>query len=139
MTRSLKILAILALAGGCFAANGAAASDTQSGTTYRLTARVPVACGVRPSGALLASPGVSGSVVEACNAPGGFTVSAQYRSLGESETASLRYAGRVIQLSKSGEQVLRRSSLATIRTVDYQFDEVELTAPLVLSLTIQPI
>ncbi|MFN3815118.1 hypothetical protein [Brevundimonas sp.] len=139
MTRSLSIVAALALVGSCFAVTGAAASDSQSGTTYRLTARVPVACWVRPSGALLASPGVSGSVVEACNAPGGFTVSAQYRALGESETASLRYAGRVIQLSRSGEQILRRSNLATIRTVDYQFDDVELTAPLILSLTIQPI
>lgn len=139
MTRSLNMLAALALVGGCLAATGAAAADGQSGTTYRVTARVPVACWVRPSGALLASPGVSGSVVEACNSPGGFTVSAQYRSLAESETASLRYAGRVIQLSRSGEQVLRRSNLATIRTVDYQFDEVQLTAPLVLSLTIQPI
>ena len=120
-------------------ATAAVAKDGQAGGTYRLTARVPVACWVRPTGALLASPGVGGSVMEACNAPGGFTVSATYRSLGDSEKASLRYAGRTIDLSRDGEQVLRRSNMATIRSVDYQFEDVELSAPLVLSLTIQPI
>lgn len=140
MTRSLSSLAVLALIMGVgLPVGSASALEGQAGSTYRLTAQVPVACWVRPSGALLANPGISGSVVEACNSPGGFTVSAQYRSLGQSEKASLRYAGQTIDLSKSGEQVLRRSSIATIRTVDYQFEQVELSEPLVLSLTIQPI
>jgi len=34
---------------------------------------------------------------------------------------------------------LRRSSMATIRTVDYRFDDVQLDEPLILALTIQPI
>ena len=86
-----------------------------------------------------ASAGLAGSVVEACNSPGGFTVSASYRPLKSNETASLNYGGRLINLTPSGEQELRRSNMATIRTVDYRFEEVELDEPLILSLVIQPI
>lgn len=117
----------------------AQAGENQAGSTYRLTATVPVACWVRPAGTVLAGSGLTGSVVEACNSPGGFTVSASYRPLKDDETASLNYGGRLISLAKSGEQQLRRSNMATIRTVDYQFDNVELSEPLVLSLMIQPI
>jgi hypothetical protein len=140
MTRTLNTLAAAgALIVAGLLAQPASAADGQAGGNYRVTARVPVACWVRPTTALLANPGSGGSVVEACNSPGGFTVSAQYRPLLSTERASLRYAGRLIDLAKTGDQVLRRSSMATIRTVDYEFGEVELAEPLVLSLTIQPI
>jgi hypothetical protein len=42
-------------------------------------------------------------------------------------------------LASGGQQILRRSNMATIRTVAYRFDDVQLDAPLVLALTIQPI
>jgi hypothetical protein len=80
-----------------------------------------------------------GSVVEACNSPGGFTVSAQYRPLAETEKARIVYGDRSLDLTKTGLLELRRSSMATIRTVDYRFDDVQLDEPLILALTIQPI
>lgn len=137
-TRSFVLTAAVATVLGLTAPT-AASSQSHSSGTYRLSARVPVACWVRPAGAVLAGPGRTGSVIEACNNPGGFTISASYRPLAATEKARLRYADRMIDLSKSGQQVLRRSSMATIRTVNYQFDEVELVEPLILSLTIQPI
>ena len=126
---------LAALAGGATAH----AADGQAGGTYRLSATVPVACWVRPAGTVLAGAGLSGAVVEACNSPGGFTISATYRPLKATEAASLTYGDRLINLAKSGEQELRRSNMATIRTVDYRFEDVELDEPLVLSLVIQPI
>lgn len=139
--RSIRALALtFSVAATTLLATGAAqAADGQAGSTYRLTATVPVACWVRPAGTVLAAEGRTGSVVEACNSPGGFTVSASYRPLAANEKASLAYGGRTISLSRSGEQELRRSNMATIRTVDYQFEEVDLDEPLVLSLMIQPI
>ncbi len=124
-----------------FAAGGASAQpgEGQAGGTYRLRATVPVACWVRPVSTVLAGAGLAGSVVEACNSPGGFTVSASYRPLKSNEMASLTYGDRLISLTPSGEQELRRSNMATIRTVDYRFEEVELDEPLILSLVIQPI
>ena len=118
---------------------GTSMAEGQSGGVYRVRATVPVACWVRSSGTVLAGSGLGGSVVEACNSPGGFTVSASYRRLTESESAQMLYGGRRLDLAKSGEQVLNRSNMATIRTVDYRFEEVSLDAPLVLLLTIQPI
>ncbi len=142
MTRSLTSLAVavaVAVSGATFAPAAASAGESQAVGRYRVQARVPVACWVRPSGAVLAGGGLSGSVVEACNAPGGFTVRASYRPLGELEKARLSYAGRLIDLSKSGEQDLRRSGVATIRSVNYRFEDVDLAEPLILSLTIQPL
>lgn len=137
-TRGIALVLGAALTLTC-GASIAHAAESQAGSTYRLTATVPVACWVRPAGTVLAGSGLTGSVVEACNSPGGFTVSASYRPLKDDETASLNYGGRLISLAKSGQQQLRRSNMATIRTVDYQFDNVELSEPLVLSLMIQPI
>lgn len=134
--RTTAIAAAAVLSGVLFA--DAAAAQSRSGT-YRLRATVPVACWVRPTGAVLAGAGMGGSVVEACNSPGGFTISASYRTLSGKENAKLRYADRLIDLSKTGHQELRRSTMATIRTVNYQFAEVQLDEPLVLALTIQPI
>ncbi|MES2033632.1 MAG: hypothetical protein V4466_05605 [Pseudomonadota bacterium] len=134
-----KLIALLAFLAAGTTSSVAFAGEGQAGGTYRLRATVPVACWVRPAGTVLAGVNVSGSVVEACNAPGGFTVSANYRQLTAAESAGIRYDGRSINLSRSGEQVLRRSSMATIKTVNYQFDQVRLDQPLVLALTIQPL
>jgi len=131
-------LALAACAAAILAPQVAAAGPT-AGHSYRLRATVPVACWVRPTGTVMAENGRAGSVVEACNSPGGFTVSAQYRPLAASEKAKIVYGDRSLNLAKSGMLELRRSNMATIRTVDYRFDEVELEQPLILALTIQPI
>lgn len=118
---------------------GGQPGQSSAGTTFRVTARVPVACWVRPDAAVIAQPGGAGGVVEACNNPGGFTVTANYRPLRTTEKAQMVYDEQSFDLSKSGAQVLRRSSMATIKRVNYRFGAVELDEPLVLSLTIQPI
>ena len=139
--KSAKRRTYLALAAGLTAllAPQIAAAGPTAGHSYRLRATVPVACWVRPTGTVMAEAGRMGSVVEACNSPGGFTVSAQYRTLAATEKARIVYGDRGVSLSKTGMQELRRSSIATIRTVEYRFDEVELDQPLILALTIQPI
>lgn len=114
-------------------------AQAQAGATYRVTARVPVACWVRADTAVMASEGSSGSVVEACNNPGGFTITASYRTLKATEKAQLVYDNQAVDLAKSGAQLLRQSSMAVIKRVNYRFQSVELDEPLVLSLTIQPI
>ena len=131
----------LALAAGLTAvlAPQVASAGQTAGHSYRLRATVPVACWVRPASTVMAQTGRTGSVVEACNSPGGFTVSAQYRPLSAMENAKMIYGDRSFNLAKTGMQELRRSSMATIRTVDYRFDEVQLEQPLILALTIQPI
>jgi hypothetical protein len=116
-----------------------AAGEAPSGTVYRVRATVPVACWVRSNGTILAGNGLRGSVIEACNSPGGFTVSAAYRPLTEAESTKMFYGGNKLDLSKSGTQVLARSAKATVRTVEYSFEDVTLNAPLALFLTIQPI
>ncbi len=114
-------------------------AQSESGTTYRVTATVPMACWVRPDTSLIAQDGGGGAVVEACNNPGGFTVTANYRPLKTTEKAEITYDDRQFDLSKSGAQVLRRSSMATIKRVNYRFGLVQIDEPLILSLTIQPI
>lgn len=138
MKLSTLIAASVAL-GLLVGSTSASAADAQAGTTYRLRATVPVACWVRPQGSVLAGAGLRGAVIEACNSPGGFTVSASYRPLKDSERAFMTYGDRIIDLSRTGEQMLRRSNMATIRTVDYSFGQIDLDEPLILSLTIQPI
>lgn len=139
--KSAKRRRYLAIAAGLTAllAPQIASAGPTAGQSYRLRATVPVACWVRPTSTILAENGRMGSVVEACNSPGGFTVSAQYRPLTGTEKARIIYGDRSLNLAKSGMLELRRSSMATIRTVDYRFDEVELEQPLILALTIQPI
>ena len=139
--KSAKGRSLLALAAGLTAmlAPQVASAGPTAGYSYRLKATVPVSCWVRPSSTVMAETGRTGSVVEACNSPGGFTVSAQYRPLAASEKAKIIYGDRSLNLAKSGMLELRRSNMATIRTVDYRFDEVELEQPLILALTIQPI
>ncbi len=116
-----------------------AQAASQGSATYQLRARVPVACWVKPVSPLTVETGSMGQVIEACNSPGGFTVSANYRSLAGHEKARLTYGSRTLDLAKSGSQTLRRANMASIRAIDYRFEDVALDAPLVLSLTIQPI
>lgn len=139
--KSAKRRTLLAIAAGLTAvlAPQVASAGPTAGHSYQLRATVPVACWVRPSGTIIASQGRSGSVIEACNSPGGFTVSAQYRPLNGNEKARITYGDRSLNLGRSGILELRRSNLASIRTVDYRFDNVELDQPLILALTIQPI
>jgi len=132
------ILTIAACLAGVALPQVASAAPTAGGT-YRVRATVPVACWVRPDRSVMAETGRMGSVIEACNSPGGFTVSAQYRPLASTEKARIIYGDRAMDLSRTGMVELRRSTMATIRTVDYRFDEVELDQPLILALTIQPI
>lgn len=138
---SAKRRALLAIVAGltAVAAPQIASAGPTAGGSYRLRATVPVACWVRPTGTVMAETGRMGSVIEACNSPGGFTVSAQYRPLAASETATITYGDRSLNLTRTGTLELRRSSMATIRTVDYRFEDVQLDAPLILALTIQPI
>lgn len=133
----VAVAAGVALSAG---ASAASAAGTASGT-YRLSLRVPVACWVQPEngGMLQAASNQAGRVQEACNNPGGFRIFAHYRQLSANESARLTYAGRTMDLPRLGEQMLRQSSMAQIRTVDYRFDEVSLNQPLVLALTIEPI
>lgn len=132
---------LLAIAAGLtvVTAPQVASAGPRAGGSYQLRATVPVACWVRPNTALMAETGRTGSVIEACNSPGGFTVSAQYRPLAENEKARIIYGDRSLDLAKTGILELRRSNMATIRTVDYRFDHVQLDEPLILALTIQPI
>lgn len=116
----------------------AQAKDTAS-HTFRIRARVPVSCWVQPDRTLEAVAGAAGAVVEACNNPGGYTVTAQYRPLAAGENARMIYNDRSVELSSSGQQLLRHSNIATIRSVSYQFEDVQLDQPLILALTIQPI
>ena len=116
-----------------------AEAKNRAGHSFRITARVPVSCWVRPEQTVAAETGATGSVIEACNNPGGYTVTAQYRALASSESAQMIYNNEPIDLAKGGHQVLRESSMATIKTVQYRFDNVAVNEPLVLNLIIQPI
>ena len=113
--------------------------QSQAGGTYRVTATVPMACWVRAEAPVQAAEGATGAVIEACNNPGGFTVTAAYRPLDVNEQAELLYDDRTMNLGKGGSQLLRQSSMATIKRVAYRFGTVRLDQPLILSLTIQPI
>ncbi|MNU02557.1 hypothetical protein D3C72_2463010 [compost metagenome] len=55
------------------------------------------------------------------------------------EKVRITYGDHPLELARNGMLELRRSNLATIRTVNYRFDDVELEQPLILALTIQPI
>lgn len=140
MTYSIPRLAVAAASGTVMLCSAQAAlAAPQSGGSYNLRATVPVACWVQPASTVVAETNAAGSVTEACNNPGGFTVSAFYRPLGLTEKAQIIYDGSRVELPKSGQQLLRWSNMATIRTINYRFEQVELDTPLVLSLTIQPI
>jgi hypothetical protein len=106
---------------------------------FRLTAQVPVTCfATAQGGTMLLGAGASGTVTEACNNPGGYRVLARYRPLTASESASIRYGDRVLQLPASGEVVLRTADMAQIRTVAYQVEAAQLDAPVALTFAITP-
>lgn len=137
----MKILGAVTAAAALLAPSLAAA-EPKAGGTISLVAHVPVTCWVKPqNGPVRADPGVGGfgEVVEACNSPRGYRVSASYRPLGYGEQARLRYADRLIQLPSHGQTLLRQASLAQVRRVSYQFHDVMLHEPLVLALAIQPL
>ena len=116
-----------------------AEAKNRAGHSFRITAKVPVSCWVRPDRTVTAAPGATGSVIEACNNPGGYTVTAAYRPLSNGESAQMIYNDRPVTLGAGGHQVLRQSSMATIKTVQYRFENVSIDEPLILNLTIQPI
>jgi hypothetical protein len=107
--------------------------------SFVVTLRVRAECFVQTNGAIMVANGgaSSGSVVEACNVPGGYTVTANYRSLANDESAVLEYNGQVIQLPASGQAVLRTSDMATIKSIAYQLTSTHLDSPLAISLSIQ--
>lgn len=107
--------------------------------SFRLRATVPLSCWVRPDRELLAVDGAAGFVTEACNNPGGFTVTAQHRSLSSNESGRLVYGDNRLDLTREPGQVVSRSDRATIRRVNYRFDQIKLESPLVVVLTIRPI
>ncbi|WP_292051151.1 MULTISPECIES: hypothetical protein [unclassified Brevundimonas] len=134
-----SILAGLVAAAALMVAPGVVHAKDAGSQTFQVRARVPVSCWVRPDRDIVAGEGVSGSVIEACNNPGGYTITANYRQLGDGERAQMVYNNRPVELAKSGGQVLRRSNMATIKTVSYRFQNVTLEQPLTVFLTIQPI
>lgn len=138
-SRRHALLAAVAIAVTAFASPQIASAGPKAGGSYQLRAVVPVACWVRPDATVVAETGRTGSVIEACNSPGGFTVSAAYRPLKQTEKARMTYGERSLNLTKSGNLELRRSNMAAIRTIAYRFDDVQLEEPLILALTIQPI
>ena len=131
------VIGVLALAGALALPAAAQAAGPTAG--YNLIARVPVACWVKPESGPVNSETGRGRVIEACNSPGGFAVHASYRALDSDEGALFRYGDRAIELPRSGSVLLRRSSIARIRSVDYSFERKTLNAPVVMVLTIQPI
>lgn len=130
-------LAILGVVGTIAMANNVFAAEASA--TYRLRAQVEVACWVSSTQSIRADEGQSGEVLEACNNPGGFVVSASYRPLAETEKVKVFYGDHVLNLNKEGQHTLRRSNMATIRKVNYRFEEVALDLPLTLDLVIQPL
>lgn len=114
-------------------------ASPEGSNSVRVRASVPIACWVRAETPIDVQAGSSGRFVEACNSPGGFVVSANYRPLGANERAIIVHGGQQSSLSRTGNQILRQSNIATIRAVDYQFNEVSLDTPLVIALTIEPI
>lgn len=115
------------------------AGRSEASQMFRIRARVPVACWVRPDAPIFAVPGTSGEVTEACNNPGGFTVTANYRPLLATEKAEIIYDNQAHSLDGIGSRLLRHSSVATVKQVSYRFGEVDLESPLTLNLVIQPI
>lgn len=130
----------LALVMSTLAAGSAAASTGAStGTgTFRITAMVAPSCSISSGGPVNIVQGESRSVTEACNISGGFTVSANYRQLGSQEKVSLWYGNEAFALSASGMHTLGQSPVATIRNMMLRFEDVQLDAPVVMTLTIAP-
>src|SRR5436190_1230184 len=80
---------------------------------------VPVACFVVPPNPLTVNAGetATGSVMEACNKAGGYTVRASYRELAQDEAAVLQYNGETFNLPAGGEVIVHVSNVATVKQV----------------------
>lgn len=122
---------------------GNSGSATRSaGGTFRLVAHVPVACWIREETGMpvLFHEGAGqGSVVEACNSPYGFQVTADYRPLAPGETAEIVYGDQLLDLPASGRAMLRQSNQPQVRRVEYRIQDANLQEPLVLALSIAPL
>lgn len=127
---------------GCTAALLASApafASQQATGTFQVTATVPMACWVDHSIQADALGNAPGLVTEGCNNASGYMVSAQYRPLAATESARLVYGANMVDLSSLGAQEVHREHGPRIQQIAYRFDQVSLSAPLTLSLTIQPI
>lgn len=138
-----KIASRRAIIGSIIAVTGLTAMDAAAaeagGGSFRIRASVPVACWVRPDSVLNAIDGATGIVTEACNSPGGYRVTAQHRALATDERASMIYDDHIVDLALGGDKIVSLSDRARIRKVGYRFTGINLQAPLVIALTIQPI
>lgn len=125
---------------GALAAVTPYASHASSASgSFRLRATVPLSCWVQSEAPIEAASSAEGVITEACNNPGGYTVTAHHRPLRGGESGSMTYGSSAIDLGGQPSKIVSRSSRATIRKVNYRFNDVKLETPLVLVLTIQPI
>lgn len=141
MLKSAKRRAFLTVVAGLTALaapQAAQASGSTGNGSFRITAMVAPSCSIDSGGPVNIVEGERRSVVEACNIAGGYTVSANYRQLDSQEKVSLWYGHDAFALNASGMHVLGQSSMATIRDMVLRFDDVQLNAPVVLTLTIAP-
>ncbi len=108
--------------------------------SFNVRLRVPVECFVQTATQMVVNDGgqAFGNVVEACNVPGGYIVTATYRTLASDEGAVLQYNGQTVNLPASGTAVVRVSNLATIKQVAYELTSQHLDAPLAINLNIHP-
>ena len=137
MRSVVMAMVISTLAAGVAQASTSSSAGTGTGT-FRISAMVAPSCSIDSGGPVNIVEGESRSVVEACNIAGGFTVSANYRQLGSQEKVSLWYGNEAFALSASGMHMLGQSPVATIRDMMLRFDDVQLDAPVVMTLTIAP-
>lgn len=137
--KSLKPASLATLLALATLAPTNSSGNPQAGGSHKIRASVPMACWVQIDAAVVAQTGRTGNIVEACNTPSGFTLTASYRPLGPNERAEFTYGNQQFVLSPSGQQILRAREGATVRTVPYQFGTVQVDEPLVLSIVIQPI
>lgn len=136
---TFSAVAVAGFLGALTAAAPNTAHAASSAGSFRLRATVPLSCWVRSEAPIRAASSAEGVVTEACNNPGGYTVTAHHRPLSGSESGSLMYGSSAIDLEGLPTKIVSRSNRATIRKVNYRFNEVKLETPLVLVLTIQPI
>lgn len=139
----MAMTAIRKMAGiGCAAAalvSAPAMAGSQATGTFQISTTVPMACWVDHAAEADALGLSEGRVTEGCNSASGYVVSASYRPLEHSESARLIYGDRMFELSSLGQQEVHREYGPRIQQIVYRFDDVQLDAPLTLSLTIQPI
>jgi hypothetical protein len=121
--------------------SSAAVPAEAASASFVVSLSVPAACFIQAPGTIAVSDGAtsSGDVTEACNVPGGYTVTASYRSLAADEGAVMLYDGQTISLPSDGQVIVRTSSVATVRQIAYQLTSTHLDSPLAVSLSITPV